>query len=352
MIISTNKKLLLTSIVLSLSLIGCDSKVSVSTTKTSSSDSQSTAVSSQSSVSVNNDTVTVIEEKSSSFNSIRGSGNGNTNMISIGNDNIVVNDNKAYFNGKELDLDTHNGISLSYDGDKQLINGKPIKFKDGKSVEKPLDIELTLSGENVKVPVNSLTDVNSSFDIEQQCSSSKESYFMVDSVLKPYLVDSHNGTLRLKEGKYTIKGRGKLVATLFTPALNSFNFNSSGSITLSCIDKKSFNLENEGIGSVTVNNLSTDVVHISQSGVGHVLLNGDSVNQLYATNSGVGTLKFNVPINEGHIENSGVGNISAKQINQLDAINSGIGNIDVSKSDKTLRSENSSMGHINVNKQD
>lgn len=65
-------------------------------------------------------------------------------------------------------------------------------------------------------------------------------------------------------------------------------------------------------------------------------------------NNGVGTINIGVHVANGHIEKSGIGNISANSINNVEAINDGMGRIHVLKSKKTLLSSNEGLGTINI----
>lgn len=268
----------------------------------------------------------------------------NSNQINLnGTQNMIFSNNKVYINGKEVDIDTTKGINISYDGNKQLINGKPIKYKNSNQKQ----IEITLTGKQVKIPLSSLKSVNSSFNIEQKCSPTNESYFMIDEALEPYLDNTRNGTLHLKEGNYDINGT--VSVELFTSPLKTLKSESSGNLKISCIDENFFELKNVGVGQVSLINVFVKEMELLNNGVSNISIDGKSINKLTATNYGVGNLNINLPISEGYLKNMGVGNIKAKEIHQVDVVNSGVGNVYVFKSEKTLRSFNSGVGDIEIN---
>ena len=196
---------------LSLSLSGCEKQVSITMTKSDSNGQSESSYTSSSetrtqSESNHKEMTTIIDENSN----FKGS------VVATGTGSVVVNGNLAYIDGREIEFDSKKGVSISYDGDKVLLNGKPVKYKDSSSDKKPINAEIQLTGTLVKIPVHKINAIHSSLPITQNCSDDNTSYLMVDSALAPYLSDRvPNAFIHLKNGHYKI--HGQLEVQLFTP---------------------------------------------------------------------------------------------------------------------------------------
>lgn len=331
MIKSHHKKLLLSSLFMNLFLLGCDSKFEMTKTETTTDNSGITQSITSHTTTDNNDTVTHIKVQSSSAYY--------PGSISMNGDTIDFKNNKMYINNKEVDVNTEKGVSVSTNHQQTVINGKPVDNK----ADTIKDINIVLIGKNVKIPVTSLNNLSSHFNITQKCSDSDNSYFLIDAALEPYILKDiiNAGTLNLKTGNYTIKG--KINVELFTPPLKDIDYNGYGIVHLSCIDKDSFSLVNNGIGKILVDNIDTNHVKVSQSGSGIITLEGKNINTLYSVNNGVGAINIHTKVKNAQLENSGVGIIYAKEVGVLESQNSGIGSIKVDKTDKIIRQEKNAL---------
>lgn len=320
----------MTGLLISFLLSGCDNKFEVTKTETTTDDSGITQSITSHTTSDNDDTVTTINVQNSS--SYPGS-------IAVNGDNIDFKNDKMYINGKEVDIDTAQGVTISTNNNNTVVNGQTLKNKK----DNPKDILLTLTGKTLQIPVKSVENLSSHFNLTQKCSDSNNSYFLIDSALEPYILKdkANSGLLYLDTGNYKIKG--KIQVELYTPALKQINYNSYGSLTLSCVDKNSFSLENNGIGKIVVDNIDNDNFKVAQSGSGIINLQGKHINNLYAENNGIGAINIDVKVKQAQLENSGVGVIRAKEIGILDSENSGIGSITVDKTDKIIREKKNSL---------
>lgn len=333
------KKLIYSILFVSFALTACKEEFHLKIEKNI--DVQNTSVStySTSETTHDNDNITIIDENVNRTT--------RSNIFSSGKGNITINGDKAYLDGKEIEINDTKAINVSYDNDKILINGKNVKYKNTSSDDKKNTLEIKVSGSTSKFSVGDISSINSSFNIIQKCSTSNENYLMIDSSLLPYLSeDTKNGFIHLKNGSYKIIG--KINIELYTNPLSNLSYDGNGSIQLTCTNTNNFELNNAGIGHIDVNNIKHNNMSIHQSGVGEISLNGTQLNILNAFNTGVGEIKINVPVNEAHVQNSGVGSISATNINSLDATNNGVGEVNVSKVNKVINQKNSGVGNINI----
>lgn len=352
------KSLFSLSVILLFSLVGCDKSVHIKNSE----QSENHSVIVQNNINTDNKdnktTVTILEENNS-YNT-NYSHDSKVVQLSSGQGNIVITDNGAYVDGKEIDVKQTKSISVSYFGDKKTteVNGQPVKYKnnadnqnitinDKNITVNDKNITINITGNVVKFPVKDISTLNSSIPITQQCSNNKENYLLIDSALVPYLYkDTENGFIHLKNGHYTIKGI--FSAVLFTQPLNYLENQGTSTLTLSCIDKSTFNIENTGSSNVSVSNINNDTIKINQQGIGKINLEGTLIHHLYVNNQGVGHVNIDVPVLNGQIENSGLGIISARSIDTVDVTNEGIGSINIEKSKKTVQSINSGLGSIHI----
>lgn len=326
-------------------LSGCEKNITYSYTKNDNSHSESNINSSSESITQSQSnketTVTTIEED---FNSYK---NRNVNIVSNGKGSVVIDGNKAYLDGKEISLDSSKGVSISYDNDKVLLNGKPVQYKDNPDSKKINNEEIQLTGKTIKVPLNEFSGIHSSLPIVQNCSNNRERYLLIDTALEPYLSKrASTGFIHLENGHYKIKG--KLEVQIFTPSISYLENEGSGDLSIRCIEKN-FTLINSGMSTIYLQDIDNDSLKITQNGIGKIIVDGTQVKKFYGYNKGVGSMELNVPILEGYLENFGVGHIKAKRIDSLQAINQGVGDIDVEHNKKVVRSQNSSIGNIHIN---
>jgi len=268
------------------------------------------------------------------------------NTIAIGKDSVSMSNGRAFMNGKELDMDLKDGVSISYSNNGVLINGQEVKYKDGKSSDSKNKVEIKLTGKEVRIPINPVEKINSSYTVEQKCSEDGKNYLVIDEALKPYLNEGfEKGNIHLKNGNYRIDGQPKII--LETEFLESVEVEKGDKITLTCVSKNRFIATNSSISSFIVKNIDSKDVRLDNDGTGKIFLEGKNIDKLIANNSGVGNITVNVPVNDAVVENNGVGSVNLDYVKFLDAENNGIGTINVKKVDKVVRKVNSGIGSIN-----
>ncbi len=330
------------SLLISLGLVGCNKENSV--------DSLNVTYKTEVTKGDSNGEKTEVVIQESGGTSVNSDGDinivGGDNTIAIGKDSISMSNGKAFMNGKELDMDLKGGVSISYSNNGVLINGQEVKYKDDKSSDSKVKVEIKLTGKEVRIPINPVEKINSSYAVEQKCSEDGKNYLVIDEALKPYLNEGfEKGNIRLKNGTYHVNGQPKIV--LETEFLESVEVERGDNITLTCVSKNRFIASNSSISSFTIKNLDSKEIRLDNNGTGKIFLEGKNIDKLIANNSGVGNITVNIPVNDAVIENSGVGSVNLDYVKLLDAENSGIGTINAKKVDKVVRKINSGIGSIN-----